>query len=84
MNDSQPSAPSSMGQSLLKALVLLLLTGFALMGLCGGVFSVIDLASGKAGHNDYVGPIPYFSLGIGGLGAWGCWWLFKRLRGAAK
>jgi hypothetical protein len=80
MNDQSGTSTTSALRTLGKVVLLLVLTAFGLMGLCGGVFSVMDLASAKPGHNEYVGPIPYVSLGVGLVGAWVCWWLFQRLR----
>jgi ABC-type xylose transport system permease subunit len=84
MDEPTSSNPISPGRTVLKALVLLVLTGFTLMGLCGGFFAVIDVQTDKPGHNEYIGVLPYFSLAIGVLGAWGCWWLYKRVRAVAK
>lgn len=62
-----------------KAMIGLLFTAFALMGTCGGFFAVLDLRGPRPFHAEYVGLLPYFSLAIGGLCAWGCYRLFKRL-----
>lgn len=74
------TAPKPSGwRTLGRVVLVLLLTAFTLVGLCGGFFAVIDLSGPKPGHTDYVGLVPYFSLGIGAGCAWGCYWLFKRL-----
>jgi hypothetical protein len=62
-----------------KAMIGLLFTAFALMGTCGGFFAVLDLRGPKPFHAEYVGLLPYFSLAIGGVCAWGCYRLFKHL-----
>lgn len=66
-------------RTLARVLLVLALTAFALVGLCGGFFAVLDLSGPKPFRAEYVGLLPYFSLAIGGVCAWGCYWLFKRL-----
>lgn len=68
----------SFGRVLYRTALVLLLTVFALMGLCSGLFSAVDLASPHPGHQMYVGLLPYFLLVISMLGLWGCAALVKR------
>lgn len=77
--ESDPAPTPSGWRTLARVLLVLALTAFALMGLCGGFFAVMDLSGPKPFRAEYVGLLPYFSLAIGGACAWGCYALFKRL-----
>lgn len=71
-------APLTFGRVLLRAALLFGLVAFALMGLCSGLFTVMDLSGPKPGRDLYIGVFPYVMLVVALLGVWAFVALLKR------
>ncbi|GAA0743561.1 hypothetical protein LRH25_06415 [Ideonella azotifigens] len=76
----QNASVEHVGLVLIRGLLVLALLAFALMGTCGGVFSLLDLRSAHPGESEFIGMLPYASLGIGVLGVGACWSVLRWLR----